>query len=279
MNTATQKSTARHGFAAGSKPRGPHKGRQRTANALRGLVLPLLLLALWQYLSTLGPNYAYAFIPLQDIARSLRELLASGELLLHIGASLGTALKSLAIGSAAGLVLGVAMASSRIIDASIGPIYHLLRQIPILGLIPLIALWFGNTEFSKILVVSLATFEVMALNTYEGLRHVEVRYVEVGHALTFRRSQLFARVLLPMALPSIFTGLMHAVAFAWLATVGVELLFTVGPGLSVIMERAQQAQRMDTVIICIVFIGLLGLAMNHCCVLLSRRLLRWRNVR
>ena len=70
---------------------------------------------------------------------------------------------------------------------------------------------------------------------------------------------------------------MHAVAFAWLATVGVELLFTVGPGLSVIMERAQLAQRMDTVIVCIMFIGFLGLVMNQFCVLLSRRLLRWRN--
>lgn len=248
-------------------------------NSLRALVLPAVLVAAWQYMSTLGPGYAYAFIPLQDIWRALNELIASGELPLHIGASVATALQSLAIGGSIGFALGTLMAVSRVVDVLVGPIYHALRQVPTLGLIPLIALWFGNTEFSKILVVSLATFEVMTLNTYEGLRGVEKKYVEVGQVLTFGRWHLFTKILLPMALPSIITGLMHAVAFAWLATVGVELLFTVGPGLSVIMERAQLAQRMDTVIICIIFIGLLGLVMNQLCVVLSRRLLRWRNTR
>jgi len=246
---------------------------------LQGLVIPILLVLVWHYLSGLGPSYAYAFIPLRQIFHSLIELIDSGELPLHIAASVTTALKSLVIGGSIGVALGSLMAFSRIVDVAVGPRYHALRQVPTLGLIPLIGLWFGNTEFSKILVVSMATFEVMTLNTYEGLRNVENKFVEVGRVLTFNRWQLFVRVLLPVALPSIITGLMHAVAFAWLATVGVELLFTVGPGLSVIMERAQLAQRMDIVIICIVFIGLLGLAMNSCCVLLSRYLLRWRNTR
>ena len=95
------------------------------------------------------PNYAYAFIPLRDIALALRELIASGELLLHIVASLKTALTGLAIGAAVGFLLGAAMAFSRVVDFLIGPLYNALRQIPTLGLIPLIALWFGNSEFSK----------------------------------------------------------------------------------------------------------------------------------
>jgi sulfonate transport system permease protein len=246
---------------------------------LRGLLLPALLVGLWQFLSTRGPEYAYAFVPLNNIFHSLLDLIRSGELPLHIYASVSTALKSLVIGGGIGIALGSLMAFSRPVDIVIGPLYHALRQVPTLGLIPLIGLWFGNTEFSKIFVVSIATFEVMTLNTYEGLRSVETRYLEVGRVLTFDRRQLFFRVLLPVALPSIITGLMHAVSFAWLATVGVELLFTVGPGLSVIMERAQLAERMDIVIICITFIGLLGLTMNQLCVLLSRRLLRWRNTR
>jgi len=242
----------------------------------RGLVLPALLLGVWQYLSTLGPGYAYAFVPLGSIGHSLLELIASGELPRHGYASVGTALKSLCIGGTLGILLGSLMALSRVADVVIGPLYHALRQVPTLGLIPLIGLWFGNTELSKIVVVSIASFEVMTLNTYEGLRGVENRFLEVGRVLTFSRAQLFFRVLLPVAIPSITTGLMHAVAFAWLATVGVELLFTVGPGLSVIMERAQLAERMDIVIICILFIGLLGLLMNQVCVWLGRRLQPWR---
>jgi len=244
---------------------------------LKGMVLPALLIGAWQILSGLGPRYAYAFVPLDTLFSSLVELIQSGELWVHIAASLGTALKSLAIGGGIGVLLGTAMAVARPIDIAVSPLYHALRQVPTLGLIPLIGLWFGNSEFSKILVVSLATFEVMTLNTYEGLRSVERKYFEVGQVLTFNRAQIFWRILLPVALPSMLTGLMHAVSFAWLATVGVELLFTVGPGLSVIMERAQMAERMDTVILCISIIGLLGLCMNQLCVLLARRLLRWRN--
>jgi sulfonate transport system permease protein len=259
---------------AGKKPKA-----SRAANIARGLVIPFLLIALWQYLSTLGPTYAYAFVPLNTIFHSTIELIKTGDLFLHIGASISTALKSLVIGGSIGFLLGSLMALSRIVDALIGPLYHVLRQVPTLGLIPLIGLWFGNTEFSKILIVSLATFEVMTLNTYEGLRSVEKKFLELGKVLTFSRFQLFFRVLLPVALPSITTGLMLAVAFAWLATVGVELLFTVGPGLSVVMERAQLAERMDIVIICVTLIGLLGLAMNQVCVVLSKRLLRWRQTR
>ncbi len=248
-------------------------------NTARGLALPLLLVAGWHYLSTLGPGYAYAFVPLGTVFDSAAELLASGELATHALASLRTALTGLVTGASCGLLFGIAMALFRPVDWLFGPIYHALRQVPTLGLIPLFALWFGNSEFSKLLVVSLATFEVMTLNSYEGLRNVDRRFSELGQLLTLNRRQLFLRVMLPMAMPSIITGLMLAVAFAWLATVGVELLFTVGPGLSTLMERAQLAERMDVVLICITIIGLLGLVMNQLCVLLSRRVLRWRESR
>ena len=91
------------------------------------------------------------------------------------------------------------------------------------------------------------------------------------------RLTTFRRVLLPAALPSIATGLQHGVAFAWLSTVGVELLFTVGPGLSSVMERAQTAARMEVVIVCLVFIALLGYAMHQTVRWSTGRLLRWRH--
>lgn len=253
--------------------------RVRVASILRGMLVPALLIGLWQYLSTLGPEYAYAFIPLRDIARALGELVASGEMSLHIAASLRTASSGLLCGGLVGIFLGAAMALSRVVEFSINPLFLALRQVPKLGLIPLIALWFGNTEFSKMLVVSLATFEVMTLSTYEGLRAAEAKYREVGRVLTFSRWQVLRHILLPSAVPAMVAGLMNAVAFSWLATVGVELLFTVGPGLSVIMERAQLALRMDAVIVCIAVIGLSGLVMNQCCVLVGRRILRWRSTR
>ena len=251
--------------------------RKTLANIGRGLVVPLLLVATWEALSRWSPEFAYAFVPLGDIAASFLELVRSGELMEHVMASLSTALKGLLFGGAIGFAVGVLMAFFRPVDVLLNPLFQALRQVPNLALIPLIALWFGNTELSKLLVVSLSVFEVMVLNTYEGLHTVDRRLIEVGRAFTLSRAQIYRHILIPSALPSITTGIQHAVAFAWLATVGVELLFTVGPGLSVVMERAQMAARMDIVMVCLAFIAMLGYAIHHICQLATRRLLRWRH--
>ena len=243
----------------------------------RALAIPLLLVAAWHWASLQGASWAYAFVPLSDIWASFTTLIGDGELMIHLGASLATALTGLFFGSLAGFALGALMALSRPADTLLAPLFHALRQVPTMGLIPLIALWFGTGEFSIKLLVSIATFEVMTLNTWEGIRNLEPRYLELGRALAFTSIQRFRRILLPAAFPSILTGLLQAVSFAWMATVGAELLFTVGPGLGVIMERGQLAARMDIVIVCLIFIGVMGYSMNSLCVALGRRILRWRH--
>jgi sulfonate transport system permease protein len=256
---------------ASNKPR-------RSTRLLQGLLLPALVLIVWEIVSRQGPNYAYAFVPIADILRSVVEVAVSGELAFNLLATLKNAVLSLLIGGTIGLLFGSLMALSKPVDLLLGPLYHAWRQVPLLGLVPLITLWFGNTEFAKLFVVSLATFEVMVLNSYEGLRNAEKQHVEVAHVLTLSRLQRFRYVLLPGATPAIFTGLLQAIAFAWLAAIGVELLFAAGPGISALMERAQLAARMDIVIVCVALIALMGFGMHHLCEALSRRLLRWRNV-
>jgi sulfonate transport system permease protein len=254
-------------------------GMNALRHAFRLLALPALLVALWHHASQQGVSAAYAFVPLSDIWTGFVELAGSGELLLHLSASLGTALTGLACGSIAGFLLGTLMALSRPLDAMLSPLFNALRQVPTMGLIPVIALWFGTGEFSIKLLVSIATFEAMTLSAHEGIRNVERRYLELGRSLMFSRGQTLAKILLPAAFPSLLTGLLQSVSLAWMATVGAELLFTVGPGLGVIMERAQIAARMDLVIVCLVFIGLLGTAMNAFCAALGRRVLRWQHFR
>lgn len=246
---------------------------------LQGAALPVLLLLVWELLSRQGAAYAYAFVPVADMWRSLLELLDSGELLANLSATLQTAVVGLIVGGSLGLTVGGLMGASRTIDRLIGPLYHTVRQVPLLGWIPLIGLWFGNGLLSKVLIVSLAAFYPMVLNTFEGIRNVEKQHVEVAHVYKFSRWQLFAHVLLPGALPSIMTGLMHALAFVWISTVGSELLFAAGPGLGGLMQTAQAASRMDVVVLCVASIGITGLVMNYGFSRISRHLLRWRSLR
>lgn len=233
----------------------------------RGLLLPLLLIGGWEYLSRQGAAGAYAFVPLSAIGSALLELLANGELLVNLLASLARTSTGLVLGIVFGVSLGVLMALSALANRLIGPLFHSIRQVPMLGWIPLIAMWFGNGEFSKVLIVSLAAFYPMVLNTYQGFSHVEQRYREVG------------QVLLPAALPSIATGVLHALAFAWVTAVGSELFLSSGAGLGNLMMNAEAGSRMEVIVLSVLCIGLCGYLMTLFFTLLSRHVLRWRNIR
>lgn len=240
----------------------------------RAWVLPLILLALWEWASRGGAAAAYVFVPLSGVWSALLELLGNGELSVHLGASLRRTLQGLAAGTLIGIVTGALMASSRVADRLIGPLYHTLRQVPLLGLVPLIGLWFGSGEDAKRLVVTLAAFYPMTLNTAEALRGVDRRWLEAGRALTLSRWQTFRHIQWPAALPGLFTGFSHALTFAWLSCMGVELLFTAGPGIGSLLMTAENGGRMDLVVVCVLSIALCGYLMNRVAEQLRSRLLR-----
>lgn len=137
----------------------------------------------------------------------------------------------------------------------------------------------GNGEASKLLIVSLAAFYPMVLNTFEGLRQVDTRHREVGQVLALDRWQHLRLALLPAALPSIATGVLHALAFAWVTAVGSELFLASGAGLGNLMMNAEAGARMEIIVICVLCIGLCGYLMTWLSTLLARRLLRWRPTR
>jgi sulfonate transport system permease protein len=237
----------------------------------------MLLLGVWEYTSHRDAVHAYAFVPLEQLLSAFAELLRNGELLLNLKGSLIRTSIGMVTGVAAGVAIGVLMAFSRTALTLINPLYQSIRQVPLLGLIPLIALWIGNGEEAKIFIIALASFYPMVLNTYEGLRNVDARYSEVGLVYGLSRAQILRRVLLPASLPSFFSGLQQAVPFAWIAAVGGELLLNVGAGLGNLMMSAETSARMDIIIICTASVAALGIAMSGLVSLWSRHALRWRD--
>jgi sulfonate transport system permease protein len=243
----------------------------------RGLVLPVVLLLIWQWASQQSEVAAYIFAPLPRIWETFVQLLASGELWANLQVSLLRTCTGLTIGITIGMFTGTLMAVSRLADRLIGPLYHALRQVPLLGLVPLIGLWFGGGDPSKLLVVILASFYPTLLNTYEGLRQADKRFLEVGFLLKFGPIRNFTQVLLPSALPSIITGISLALAFSWLASMGAELLFTLGPGIGAMLLNGQTAGSMEVVIVCVMTIALIGYAMNAGFRRLTGYLTPWAN--
>ncbi len=242
----------------------------------RGLTIPLLLLLAWFSLQWLGVKGSYLLVTPAQVWHTASELFASGELTGALTASLLRYISGFAIGTLAGLAAGLLLGLSSLNRQLFGPTLHTLKQISLFAWIPLIMAWFGLGESSKIIFIALAAFFPALLNTFEGVGSVPAQLVEVARALCFSRWQLIRLVVLPAAVPSIFTGIYLGLIYAWLATLGSEYLLTSGMGLGNILVDGQEQLRMDFVILGIIMVGTIGFLLNWFASLLETYLSRWR---
>ena len=136
--------------------------------------------------------------------------------------------------------------------------------------------WFGLDEPAKIAFVVITCVFPILLNTYEGVKSVPADLLEVGRVHRFGAWQQLRRIVLPSALPSIFTGLHMGVFFSWLGTVGAEYFFKAGPGVGNYIIDGRNGSRPELVFFGIFVIGLTGLLLNRALALAERTTLHWR---
>jgi len=246
---------------------------------LKGLVLPVLILIVWDVLARRGGGYGFAFVSLGQLGQALVDTFVSGDLPRHVGTSLLRVALGLAVGGILGVLVGAAMALSPLVDRMLGPVYHAIRQVPTLGWIPLLGLWFGYGELPKDLIVIKAAMFPLVLNTYEGLKGVKTAHVEVGRVLTLTPLRLFLKVRLPASLPMVLTGLQQALAFSWIACIGVEILFGSGDGIGAMIEAGQVEGRMDIVLLGVILVGLIAFSLTRLFSRLAAPGLRWRDLK
>lgn len=249
--------------------------RPRLLRVLYGAWLPLLGLLGWELLSRTR-TYSYGFAPVDALAQSLWEIVADGTLQRSLLASLRRALLALALGVPVGVALGVALGASSTFNRAVGPLFHAFRQVPYLGLAPLMGLWFGTGDFAKVLLVLLAVMYPVVLSTYQGVRALDVKYIEVARVLKLSRARVFRTVLVPAVGPSIYSGLSQAIPFAWIATVGSELLLHSGVGMGALMQSAETAGRLDVVLVCTFSVAIASLVLDRIVAGVGYRVMRWR---
>ncbi|WP_211243347.1 ABC transporter permease [Chitiniphilus eburneus] len=243
---------------------------------LRGWVIPVMLLTLWWAAFRFGWTTSQLFVPLSKVVDTGLRMAGSGELAHALGASLYRMVLGFVIGTAIGLAVGTALGVSRLLENLIGPTFHTLKQVSLFAWIPLISLWFGLGDLAKIAFLSLAAFFPVVLNTFEGIRSVPRAHLEVARVFAFGPWQVFARVVWPAALPSIFTGIYLALIYAWLATLGAEYLLTSGSGIGNLLVDGREHFWMDQVLLGVLVVGAVGFALNWSASQLERRLLAWR---
>jgi sulfonate transport system permease protein len=244
------------------------------SNRYRGWVLPIVAIAVWWLASNQGWSQSGLLVSPEKVAATAWDQITSGKFWRSISASLARNLSGFFIGTALGLMLGCLLGLSSLFERLVGPSFNTFKQISLFAWIPLISVWFGLGDVAKVVFLSLAALVPMVVNTCDGLRNVPPNLLEVARVYRFTRWQTIVGVMLPAALPSIFTGLYLALVYSWLATIGAEYLLVSGEGIGNTLIDGSEHFMMDLVLFGMVVIGLVGWGLNALARVLERRMQR-----
>ena len=244
-----------------------------------GLATVATLAAAWYIATTatgfIGPG---RFPSPLDVWDSLVQIntrgYANGLLVDHVLRSLVLVTTSFVVASAFGVVLGLLMGWSPAVEAVVGPVFLLIRPIPPLAWIPLAILWLGLGSAAKVMVIFFAAFVPSVINTQAGIKAIEPATLEAAHMLGTPPHRLVAEVLVPGALPMIFTGLRLSLQASWTTLVAAELIGAVY-GLGRVLNAAQQDIYPGMIFVGMGCVAILGWATTRLLAMVEARLLAW----
>ncbi len=254
----------------------PPKSKHPFSFYLLPFILPILIITIWQLASNLDWLQASILPSPLVIAQTLLDLFKSGELLKNIAVSLLRVMEGFAIGAGLGLVAGFIIGLSPSMERLLSLITGLLRPIPTIAWIPALILWMGIGESSKITVIAVGSFWPVPLNAIQGVRSTDPKYLEVARILEKDRITLLTKVIIPSALPSLFTGLRVGMGIAWASVVGAELI-AASSGIGFMIMYAREVSQPDVMLVGVAAIGLTGLLIDFLLLQLQRRLLKWNS--
>jgi NitT/TauT family transport system permease protein len=212
-----------------------------------------------------------------EIARHFVEALWSGELMPHVGASLARSLPGFALGSLIGVVLGLLAGMARSLDQLLSPVVFLTYPVPKIVFLPIVMLWLGIGDVSKIAVIALACFYPSFINAYYGARGTSRVMVWSGLNMGARRAQIFRKVVVPGALPLVFAGLRVSLALSSILLFSTEMI-NARSGLGFLIRQSESSLRFDLMYVAIVAVAVLGYASDQLLLLVRRRALAWQEV-
>jgi sulfonate transport system permease protein len=240
-----------------------------------GVVLPIAILLVWEMAT--GLHWVKpVFLPSPwAVVTSFYDMLVNQNLLTDFRASATEVVGGFLIGSALGLLAGIAAGLSKTVDRFLGPTLNSLRQVPPLAWLPLIVLWIGVGTVAKSIMIGKAVFFPVFLNTLQGIRGVSKEYVEVARVFQYNRTQLLRKVIFPAALPSICVGVRYGAGLAWTFVIAAEMLGG-QYGLGYQLMRSQELLLTDQLFVIIVIIGVVGFAVDVSLRKIESNLLRWK---
>jgi len=245
---------------------------------LKWEIIPIVIfLGTWEIIARLDlmPGQFF-FPPFSAVVMEFWYLAVSGVLGRNFFSSLIRVLIGFSAGSIAGLFIGIIMGWNNIANKALNPIISLVYPIPALGWLPLLMLWFGIGEILPIAIIFICSFFPILYNTVTGIKNVNKNYIFVARTLGASDLKILSTVVVPLALPNIFTGLKLESGMAWRVIIAAEMV-AIPTGIGALMMKAESLIRIDIIIVCLIVLGIMCLSFEKFFASLEKKLTnRWR---
>lgn len=270
--------SAAHDAADGTaspKPRGDtfwHRGGRLAL----GLILPLALVIGWEFAVRTGLAQGRLMPPPSRIAATLHDLAASGDLWMHVQATLVRVALGFAFGALAGIAAGALTGALPTVRHILDPTLQALRAVPSLAWVPLFILWLGILETPKVALIAVGVFFPVYIGVAGAIASVDRKLIEVGRIFRLSKLQLARRILLPAVLPATLTALRTGLGLGFLFVVAAELMGA-SEGLGYLLIDGQQFSKADQILAAIIAFAILGKLADAVLVAVTRPLTRWQD--
>lgn len=243
---------------------------------LASLIIPFVLIVLWQLAANEGAINIQLFPSPAKIGQALLKTIETGKLQANILISLKRVVIGYLYGAVLGIIVGVLLGLSKKAYRLFSFLLEILRPIPIIAWVPVLIMILGIGEVSKIIVIMIGSFWSIFLNTYDGIRNLDAKYLEVSNMFMKSRTETVLRVMLPAALPSIFTGLRIGIGSAWISVIGAELIAS-SAGLGYMISYSREMAQPANMYVAVFIIGIIGYLINAILKIIEKKALRWNS--
>ena len=248
----------------------------KVMSKLKGLFIPVFALILCEILVKNGFIQPYLLPAPSSLWDSFLEL-STGDLWLHIWTSTWRVFLGFFIGSSLALIFAILVGLNKQVEDFLEPSFSALKSIPSLAWIPLLLLWLGIDETSKITLIAIGAFFPTYTNTVAAIQGVDRKLIEVAQVYRLKYLQQIKEIILPAASPGILTGLRNSLSLAWMFMIAAELIAAT-QGIGYLLSDGRETSRPEIVIIAIILLAVLGKITDSLMKLAENWLLRWRDV-
>ncbi|EQG01006.1 binding--dependent transport system inner membrane component family protein [Clostridioides difficile 6041] len=239
-----------------------NKFNNKFLRLVKSVLIFFIILLLWKITNYLGIWSDYILPSPEKVYSTFLNMISDGSIFINVYASMKRVLIGFAISTAIGVPLGIFFGIYSGVYEYFKSLINFLRNTPPLALIPMLILWFGIGEESKIIIIVLASFFPIFTSTLKGIKNCDSKLIEVGRVFEFSKLQIIFKIIIPNAILDIAVGLKLALGYSFRAIIGAELV-AASSGLGYLISDGKEMSRTDVVIVGIIVIGLLGIITDY----------------